>query len=55
MFQVLNKVTGGKPRATRRVILKALCYTLIQDSCGLRELQLPEECKQNSDGSSESP
>jgi hypothetical protein len=24
MFQELNKVTGGKPRATRRVILKAL-------------------------------
>ena len=34
MFQVLNKVTGGKPRATRRssggrrVILKALQYLL---------------------------
>jgi hypothetical protein len=28
MFQALNKVTGGKPRATRRVILKALLYCL---------------------------
>jgi hypothetical protein len=29
MFQVLNKVTGGKPRATRRVILKALHTIMI--------------------------
>jgi hypothetical protein len=24
IFQVLNKVTGGKPRGTRQLILKAL-------------------------------
>ena len=53
MFQVLNKVTGGKPRATRRssggrrVILKALIVHVYEVWKKMQELDFIGEVARN--------